>query len=254
AQKLTQRQGGKITRAGLQMGITGISSQQTFATFLYQNGGTLLDKDNTEVAWNSEQGVKALQFMVDLYNGPNAVGKNTNINYGTLPPTQQPLVTGEAAMALVGSGALAGIQKAKPDIMKNIAVMPPIGQTQKAAYGGAGTGLFINKDSKHADAAWSFIQYMVSVDTLKQYTSVTGTVPARSSFINSDVVQKNTFMKPYLEAMSAKAFRPNPNIASWVQVRDILARYLEKSIVRQMTPTAALNAAAQEAGSLLAKK
>jgi multiple sugar transport system substrate-binding protein len=67
-------------------------------------------------------------------------------------------------------------------------------------------------------------------------------------------VQKRPFMKNFLEAQAANVFKPNPNIPAWVQVRDVLTRYLEKAMAQQMTPKAALDAAAQEAGSLLAKK
>jgi ABC-type sugar transport system, periplasmic component len=254
ARKLTQRQGGKVVRAGLQFGSTGISAEGTFASFLYQAGGQLLNKDNTAITWNSEQGIKALQFMVNLYNGPDAVGTNANANAALLPISQHPLVTGQAAIALVGSSTLASIQRVRPDVMKNIAVMPPISQEQQAAFGGTGTALFINKDSKHPDASWRFIQYMTSFTTLQKYTNVTGAFPIRTSFLKSDLVQKQPFMKPYLEAEASNIFQPNPDIPAWIQLRDILTRYLEKAMVQQMTPKAALDAAAQEAGSLLAKK
>ncbi|HEY4387737.1 MAG TPA: ABC transporter substrate-binding protein [Ktedonobacteraceae bacterium] len=254
ALKLTQRQGGKIVRAGLEFSNAGIGAEQTFSTFLYQAGGQLLNKEGTEVAWNSAAGVKALQFMVNFYNGPDATASKEGGSTGTLPITQQPLLTGQTAMELIDSGTLAGIQQAAPNVMKNIVVMPPLGLVQPAAYGGAGTGLFINKDSKHPDAAWRFIKYMTSVQTLQQYTDVTGTVPARASFLKSDLVQKRPFMKNFLEAQATNVFRPNPNIPAWVQARDVLTRYLEKAMAQQMTPKAALDAAAQEAGSLLTKK
>ena len=254
AQKLTQRQGNKIVRSGLQFSDTGIALGQTFSSFLYQAGGQLLSNDNMQIAWNSPEGVKALQFMVNFYNGPGAVTSKANDASATLPVQQQPFVTGQTAIELTDSAAIASIQQADPDAMKNIAVMPPIGLVQKATYGGAGTGLFINKDSKHADDAWLFIKYMTSVGVLQQYTDVTGAVPARNSFIKSDLVQKKPFMKNFLQAQAENVYRPNPNIASWVQIRDVLNRYLEKAMVQQMTPKAALDAAAKEAGSVLTKK
>lgn len=251
AQLLTKREGDTIVRYGLQIGAAGISAQQSFASFLYQAGGHILNEDNTQIVWNSEEGTQALEFMVNLYQGSDAVSADPNTNYAALPSAQQPIATGQSAISLVGPGVLAGIQQANPELMEHIAVMPPIELTQQASYGGAGTGLFINKDSQHPEEAWRFIEFMTSIETSKQYTEVTGAPPARSSFLDSDLITRVPYMKAFLEAQSASLFKPNPNIPTWVQMRDVLVRHLEQAIAGQVTPEEALNNAASEAEKLL---
>lgn len=43
-------------------------SAQIWVTYLYQNGGDLLNKENTRAAFNGPEGVEALQFWVDMFN------------------------------------------------------------------------------------------------------------------------------------------------------------------------------------------
>jgi multiple sugar transport system substrate-binding protein len=249
AEKLTKRNGNTITRVGFISNLEGYNVQQTFATFLIQAGGSLLSDDGRTITWSSPAGVKALQYMVDLYHGAQPVAKD--LHSYTLPAAQQPLVTGQAAMALVETGVLNNIYLSAPDTMKNIAIMPSLKDAQQGAFGGPGPGLFINKDSKHPDLAWRFIKFMMDANTLKSYYSVTSGIPARSSFIKSDLVQKKPFLKQFIAAYST--FKPNPNVQNWVQIRDTLSRHLAQAMAQQVTPQAALDAAAKEAAPLVGK-
>ena len=53
---------------------SGFPTQQIFSMLLYQYGGSWFNADGTEATWNSEAGVKALQWMKDAqsnYSEPN---------------------------------------------------------------------------------------------------------------------------------------------------------------------------------------
>jgi multiple sugar transport system substrate-binding protein len=250
AQKLTQREGGKITRAGVIMNTKGYNIQQAYNAFLFPAGGELLSADNKTAAWNNAAGVKALQYLIDLYRSPNAVATGQDIDYGALPAAQQPLLTGQAAMQLVVPAQLGNMQQANPAVFKNIAVMPPLEDEKTVGFGGAGPGLFINKDSKHPDDAWSFIKYMMETETLKQYCSAAGTVPPRASFLNSDLVQQRPYLKTFIASFNQ--LKGNPNVPTWVALRDILARYLSQAVAGQSSAKDALDAAANEANKVIA--
>ncbi|HTK09481.1 MAG TPA: ABC transporter substrate-binding protein [Ktedonobacteraceae bacterium] len=251
AERLTQRSGNSVERAGLVVNESNPSLEQSFATFLEQAGGSLISSDGKSVTWNSPAGVKALQFMVNMYNGPHAVASNDNVDYGSLPAGQQPLLTGKAAIALVGQGQLLTMQEANPQVFKHIAVMPPLGEPDKASFGGVSYGLYINKASKNADAAWRFIQYMINPTTLNSFYQVNGSLPIRTSLVNSSFVKDHPYMKTFIQAYST--FQPNPNVAAWVNARDILIRYIEQALAQQSSPKAALDSAAAEVNPLLAK-
>jgi multiple sugar transport system substrate-binding protein len=68
AQQLTKTDSsGKITQVGLSM--TDYWAREWFwHDLVYQQGGWLYNEDGTEARWNSEEGVRALQFLQDLYH------------------------------------------------------------------------------------------------------------------------------------------------------------------------------------------
>lgn len=251
AQALTERSGGRINRSGLIVPTWAISRQQAFATLLGQHGGALLSADGRKVVWNGAEGVAALTFMVDIYNGDNAVGTGLGDPFGNAPPAQHPLVLGRAAIALALNSEVARMQDL-PGMAQKIRVLPPFGAKAgdpPASWGGAGPGLFISKASPHPDAAWAFISYMMQPDVLMMLSMVTGSIPARASLANNPQLQGRPAIASFVAA--APAFKPNPNIPEWVRVREVLDRAIEKAVYGRLAPAAALDEAADEAQKLL---
>nr|HPR97548.1 extracellular solute-binding protein [Thermotogota bacterium] len=61
----TKRAGKNFEVAGINLPVSGIDLQQVWASFLYENGGKLFDDDFNPV-FDSEEGIEALQYYVDL--------------------------------------------------------------------------------------------------------------------------------------------------------------------------------------------
>ncbi|MBN9389070.1 MAG: ABC transporter substrate-binding protein [Chloroflexi bacterium] len=254
AQKLTKKSGSRIDRSGFLFSTTADQGlQQVFLTFLTEAGGSQMNADLTKLTWNSPEGVKALQYMIDTYNGPNAVATGLGENYGSLAPNQQPLVTGRTAMAIVDPGTLGAIRTASPDIYSKIAVMPPLKDVKQTAFGGAGTVLFINKDTKNPDLAWKFIDFMNQDSTLEDYLPANGGFPMRTSLLNSELVTtKVPYFKPFVQDIPY--YVGNPNIPTWTQVRDVLVRYLDKAMHGTLSAKDALDQATAEGQAIIDKK
>lgn len=247
---LTTRTGGQIDRAGLLPQSAKIERVQTFTSLLGSEGGTLLSPDGTAAAFNSEAGVRALDYFGSLFTGDGAVANQLGADFANQPPAQHPLATGKAAMATVTAQQVIQIAKAKPELAGKLGVLQPLSASTAKTYGGAGPGLFVNKDSRHADLAWKFIQYMVSGQVSDKYAETTGAIPVRTSSVSSSYVTAQPLLKPFIQA--APAYVPSPNVASWVQVRDVLDKYIEQALHGTMPAKQALDAAAAEAGPLLA--
>ncbi len=68
AKQLTKRDAsGKITQAGFSMNDYW-AREWTWQDLVYQGGGWLCNEDGTEALWNSEEGVRALKFIKDIYH------------------------------------------------------------------------------------------------------------------------------------------------------------------------------------------
>ncbi|MGP4050276.1 ABC transporter substrate-binding protein [Streptomyces sp. 2A115] len=250
AEKLTKRSDGKITHAGLLLPTHPIGLQQTFAGLLGSAGGRQISEDGRKAAFDSPEGAKALKYFVGTYQGSSAVGNQLGTNYQDAPVAQQPLVTGDAAMAVLAPQVAEQVVKANPE--RDIRVMPVPrfdGAGDGEALGGAGPGLMINKDSAHKALAWKFISYMISPETSTEYTKGIGAIPVRASAATSDYVKQSPVIQQFMK--EATHFKPNPNVPGWTQIRDTLAKYLEQALNKKATPKEALDQAADEVNTIL---
>ncbi|MGN9846158.1 ABC transporter substrate-binding protein [Nonomuraea sp. H19] len=250
AKKLTKREGGKITHAGLLLPSHPIGRQQTFASLLGSAGGEQLSADGKSVAFDSPAGVKALDYFVSVYQGPDAVANQLGANYQDLPTAQQPLVTGDASMAVMAPQTVQQVVKANPDLDVWVMPVPKFeGAPEGVAVGGAGPGLMINKDSRQKELAWKFISYMISQPTSLEYTQGIGAIPARVSAAGTAYVKDS----PVIQAFVGQAahFRPNPNVPGWTQIRDTMAKHLERALNKKTDSAQALQEAAAEVKKIL---
>lgn len=252
AKKMTERKGGEITHAGLLMPTQPIGIQQTFASLLGSGGGEQISADGKKATFASPAGVQAVSYLTKLFDGSGAVAGDFGADYISAPPAQQPLVTGDAAMTVQTPNVIQQMMDAKPDLDLRIMPAPKFENGQGgAAVGGAGPGLVINKDSAEKELAWKFISYMISPETSVTYTEGIGAVPVRASAAMSEYVKNSPVIQAFVEAVPT--FKPNPNVPGWVQIRDMLSKYLEQAVSKKVAPEKALKQAAAEADAILAK-
>ncbi|WP_283138435.1 extracellular solute-binding protein [Rhizohabitans arisaemae] len=249
AEKLTKREGGKVTVSGLHMpGDNPTSMSQAFATLLYQAGGSFLSPDGKAVAWNSPEGVSALEYLTGLYQGDKAVATGLGEKSASTG-AQHPLVTGRAAMALVDDATLKTIHEADPGAAAKIGVLPPAQKTAAASFGGAGNGLFISAKTKLKTEAWDFISFMLKPENVKEYTVTVGGIPARATVAGDPELAKLAYLQPFMAA--ASQFKGNPNVATWTQLRDALSKEIEKALRGTTPPKKALDDAAAAGEQIL---
>ncbi|WP_219518309.1 extracellular solute-binding protein [Nonomuraea ceibae] len=247
ADKLVVRDGGKITRSGVIFPADDPTSMsQAFGSFLFQAGGDFADESGT-ITWNSDAGQRALAFLAEFYNGPQAV--STGLGEATSGAgAQHPLVTGRAAMAVIDEATFKTIHEQAPDVAAKIKLAPPLKDTTAASFGGAGNGLFISADSSRKDQAWKFVEFLLRPANAKAYVQAVGGIPARASLATDPELAAQPYIKPYMDA--AAQFRGNPNVATWTQQREALAKEIE-AVLRGKTPAGqALDRAAAEAEAL----
>jgi multiple sugar transport system substrate-binding protein len=252
AKKLTRKDGsGKVTRAGLLLPSHPIGLQQSFAALIGSAGGEQVTADGTKAAFDSPEGVKALTYLTDVYSGPNPVGNNLGANYLDAPATQQPVVTGDAVMAMQTPNNIQQMLKAKPDLPLKLMQPPKFeGAKSGVALGGAGPGLMINKDSAAKDLAWKFISYMISPKISASYTKGIGALPVRASAADTEYVKKSPVLQAFVQA--AGNFRPNPNVPGWTKIRDTMAKHLEQGVNKRVDADTALKQCATEINGILA--
>ncbi|MFV0359968.1 extracellular solute-binding protein, partial [Tropicimonas sp.] len=226
-----------------------------FYEMLVANGGAMFDEDWKPV-FNSEAGVAALQFFVDLYEAkavpagvPNYLWDDTGLGFGS----------GTVALDLDWAGWSAYFND--PDsaaVAGNVGVIRAPKGSGGVRTGWSGSHTFsITENCDNPAAAASFITFLTDHDR-QMIEARTGLLPTRSA-VWEDVTAEfaeagNDFMvqvfQTFQASMSEDAFTP-PLIPEWIEVSNVLWPQLQAAIVGDKTAQEALDSAAADAAEIM---
>ncbi len=218
--------------------------------FLWQAGGHLMSSDGKAITFDSPQGQEAAKFYIGLakYSPPDYYGSNSW-------DARVAFATGKVAMYEAGSwfgGEMESTFSKQTKGKWNVAPMPagPAG----CATTIAGDSIAVLAQTKNADAAFMWIDYLTSPAILKQWTygsPTTTLIPTRTSLLNDPSLGKyNPWLKGFADQMKC-AVNDNLNNPKWPQISDVLNTQLGKAIYGDVTATEALASAAQKGEQIL---
>jgi multiple sugar transport system substrate-binding protein len=125
------------------------------------------------------------------------------------------------------------------------------GLTSPACQGGWGWG--IAQGSRHPEEAWQLVQFLSSEAVQKQTSLASGNLPTRRSlYQDPELLARYPHFSPLLQVLEGATLRPA--IAQYAQASDILQRYLSAAFTQQLSPEAAMRAAARETRDLLGQR
>ncbi|MFE2203564.1 extracellular solute-binding protein [Streptomyces rubiginosohelvolus] len=179
-----------------------------FLSFLYGEGGDMVDAGSKSVTIDKPEGVKAFKAVKDLVDDGTA---KTDASDGW-ENMMQAFKNGDVAMMINGPWAVAdtltGSQFTDKD---NLGVAPvPAGSAAQGAPQG-GHNLAVYAGSKNLDAAYAFVEYMTSVDSQATAAGELNLLPTRTSAyakkeaVDSEIVG---FFKPVVETAVERPWIP----------------------------------------------
>ncbi|MEV3931783.1 MULTISPECIES: extracellular solute-binding protein [unclassified Streptomyces] len=179
-----------------------------FLSFLYGEGGDLVDAKSKTVTVNNPEGVKAFKTVKDLVDSGAA---KTDATDGW-ENMQSSFKDGKVAMMINGPWAVADTLTGKEFTDKaNLGISPvPAGTAGQGAPQG-GHNLAVYAGSKNLDASYAFVEYMTSVETQAQTAGELNLLPTRTSAYakqeaaDSEIVQ---FFKPVVETAVERPWIP----------------------------------------------
>ncbi|MFJ4121382.1 sugar ABC transporter substrate-binding protein [Streptomyces sp. FT05W] len=179
-----------------------------FLSFLYGEGGDLVDADAKTVTVDNAAGVKAFGVVKDLVDSGTA---KTDATDGW-ENMMQSFKNGDVAMMINGPWAVADTLTGKEFTDKanlGISTVPAGAAGQGAPQGGHNLGVYAG--SKNLDASYAFVEYMTSVEAQAQTAGELNLLPTRTSAyskkeaVNSEIVQ---FFKPVVETAVERPWIP----------------------------------------------
>ncbi|MBE9156763.1 ABC transporter substrate-binding protein [Nodosilinea sp. LEGE 06152] len=219
-----------------------------FVEIIAGYGGFWIDPNTLEVGLDQPAGIQAVEFMKNLIDQRISPPGVTNyIEEDSLRPFQN----GNVAFLRNWPYAWAEANREGTPVAGNIAIKPMVhaeGEQPAACLGGWGFGISAN--TPHPEEAWRVVEFFTSPGPMRDFITEFAYVPSRRAlFTDPEVLAVFPHYEQLLEV--AETAVPRPPVGQYAQVSDILQRYLSAAITDQMTPEAAMQAAAGESRRVL---
>ncbi len=222
---------------------------------LYSNGGQILTDDNKRAAFNSPEGVAALEALVELVK----IGATpTSIVSGKAADIDNSLFQGKFAMASMTKAfglardVIPGLTE--EDYMNRFGVAPiphaPDGQPSTMS---GGYLLTVPAGSGNADLAWELITLAAGAEQQFAYTAARGYVPTFTSLMarGEDYAAVDPYFSVILAQLPYAHFRPG--IPTWTEVSAEVQNAIQTCVLGRATPQEALDLAAVNVNKILSE-
>ena len=148
-----------------QMEIGMLASEQTFAMFLYQNGGQYYTEDKMASALDSDQAVNAFKQYCEYY---------TDYKLDRETSVEERFRTGEAPIIIADYTVYNNLQVSAPDIkgLWGFAPVPGVERedgTIDNTVASSGLSCVIMEQSEEKEASWKFLKWWTSTETQTMY-------------------------------------------------------------------------------------
>lgn len=223
-----------------------------FYEMLVAEGGEYLDKDG-KPAFNSEAGVRALDWFVNVYKAKAVPAGTTNYLWDELGAG---FASGTIAINLDWPGWATYFNDPKSSkVAGNVGIVPPpTGSSGKRTGWSGHHGFSVTETCSNKEAAASLVWFLTNEDSQKQ-ESAAGTLPTRTAVW--DYVIEQAASDPYKKEVlsvfqeTAKTAFPVPQTPSWIEISNAVYPELQAAILGDKTSQQALDDAAKKATQIL---
>jgi multiple sugar transport system substrate-binding protein len=241
---LTKVVDGKIVRMGF-IPWSAYGNANSLFTWGWLFGGDFYDAQTRRVTANDPNVVRALTWMTS-YVRKYDIRKINVFASGFGSNQQNPLFTGQLAMACIHMGGLDDIERYAPNLDYGLGYLPcPPGGEKHCSWIG-GWCLGIPKGSKHQDQAWEFIRWCCSDPKGSSIASrIRGTSPAYRKCPYVKEIGKKPDYGFFLK-MLGECRHQRPVMPAQSFYMTSLDRAVDYAIYGTMTPKQALDKATRE--------
>lgn len=223
-----------------------------FFEMLVAEGGEYLDKDG-KPAFNSEAGVRALDWFVNLYKAKAVPAGTTNYLWDDLG---QGFASGTIAVNLDWPGWATFFNDPKSSkVAGNVGVkVQPAGSSGKRTGWSGHHGFSVTESCANKEAAASLVWFLTNEDSQK-LEAAAGPLPTRTVVWDWDIKQaeNDPYKKEVLTAFqeAAKHAFAVPQTPSWIEISNAVYPELQAAILGDKSSKDALDAAAKKATEIL---
>jgi ABC-type glycerol-3-phosphate transport system substrate-binding protein len=210
--------------------------------FIWMSGGDLLSADMKTAVVNQRPAVLGLTFYTDMFLTHKVAQPSALADDGLA--IRRLFIAGSVAMYQSGPFDVGPIRQENPGLDLGVMMIPhPEGRDTAVVLGG--WSFIVPKDSTHPKEAKQLVEFLTESRNMGVFTD---TFPARMSSMALP-----RYADPILE--NFKRMLPHarkvPQHKHWLQIVQVYFEYLQRVLLRELTPQAAMDAAATEIQTLL---
>lgn len=202
-----------------------------FMPFLWQAGADYDKLDTPEAR-------EALNLWTDLYKKGYMSKEILNQNQADMSRSQ--FQTGKVGMMVNGPWIIANIKKETPNLNFGVAKLPK-NKYEASAIGGYNMSIV---KGKNADAAWTFMKFLMSAENVEYYNKNAGYIPPRKDVVDkSDYWKNDPVLSVFAEQMeTARPRGPHPK---WPEISTTIIDMVQQAL----TSTKSVDDALKDASS-----
>lgn len=213
-----------------------------FQVYLWQAGGDFLTDDLSAAAFNSDAGIAALEYWLDLIDS----GAYSLSSWGLFGQ-------GQACMVMDGTW-MVGIWADTAPFEWTTAPMPYPADGGPATNMGGEHMFIMAKDEAKQQAAWDFMVWFTSPEIQKEWDMATGFMPVRDAVASDEayrtwIEDTEPRLQPFVNMQQYAHNRPPVEV--YPQLSDVFSGMLEQALYGQMSAQDALTAAEVAVNALL---
>ena len=234
---------GNLTQVGITAGMTAQDHHWWREGLIRQMGGEPYTNDYTTVNYNSDAGLKALEFYTSLFTGDDAV---TAIGFMDEP--QAAFKAGRAGMHIDGSFRIGSLNKTR-GLKWGVTELPATADGTRSNYSSYWVNAITTKaEGEKYDAAVKFMQYITSDEAMQIWLDVVGELPAKPSVGLTEANANNEVYGPFIRGL---AYANTTKFANESAQRQLMVEMVERITLEGMAPAASLAVAAEAEQKIL---
>lgn len=241
ADRLTVRDAdGTVVRAGLSLRKTGYKpgTAEKWLTFLYSAGGQPFNDEGTEARFNSPEGRAALAFYKKALFERNV---DSVLHEGD----QQGFGQERVAMFIREMHVIRWLEENYPELEFGVA---PIPAKERSLTTGGAYMFVVTQDSKNTNAAWRFVDFIMSDEGYEAYTGIGGVFPTTRSVAALPQFTEDPMIRTFLNQEMA----PVQAFYRVSRALEVLGAYIERFCYGRISMDEMLDRAERDINAILA--
>jgi multiple sugar transport system substrate-binding protein len=208
-----------------------------FSTMLYQYGGVLYDETEQEPRFDSPEGIKVIEYLVNLV-------KDSLFYLSPGFQRQDEFLSGNVAM-IPASVVSWAFMKGKSAFQMGVAAFPQ-GPQPAVVIAGTNIGMFKKSSAAQRKLAWEFIEWFLDVENQFRWTEASYYLPTRRRATKTEMFNRFLTENPqYADIIAQLDFaQTEPKAKEWFSGRIYLNEAMEEAMRLERSPQQALDDAA----------